>query len=153
MSEPVRVIVCRVNKETGIAQPPTVEELPAETGEDEDLVHLHAMQSLVGGMLECVGNFDGRGTDIWCNEEGMLLGLPMNRIIAAPPVPEPPEGFTVIYADAFDEDGGRLARPGEPGEWRIRGDFFIARVDEEGGIASVTDEDVAYYTDLFKETP
>jgi hypothetical protein len=150
VSEPVRVIVCRVDKETGIAQPPTVEELPVDPDRDG---HLAAMQKIVGGLVECVGGFDGRGTDLWCNEEGLLLGLPMNRIIAAPPVPEPPEGFTVIYADAFDEDGGRLARPGEPGEWRIRGDFFIARVDEEGGIASVTDEDVAYYTDLFKETP
>lgn len=152
MSEPIRVIVLRVDKETGIAQPPVVETLAVDPDGDG---HLAAMQKIVGGLVECVGGFDGRGTDLWCNEEGLLLDLPFNRVIPAPATPEPPSGVFdfVIYGDSED---GRLARPGEPGEWRIRGDFFISRVTPDGELASVTDDDVAHYLDLFhspKETP
>jgi hypothetical protein len=38
---------------------------------------LEAMQAEVDGRLECVpGPY---GTDVWCNEEGLILSLPFNR--------------------------------------------------------------------------
>lgn len=137
MSETIRVIVCRVDKETGIAQPPCVLDVPGNTEEG----HLAAMQNIVGGLVEYVGGFDGRGTDLWCNEEGLLLDLPLNRVVRPP-------------AEALsDEALIWMAVTGDRPEWRIHGDFFIARVDDEGGLASVTERDIDYYTDLFKETP
>lgn len=45
---------------------------------------LEVMQKLVGGYVECVSILGdpvfGRGIDIWCNEEGKLIGLPQNRL-------------------------------------------------------------------------
>jgi hypothetical protein len=41
--------------------------------------------------------------------------------------------------------GDDLARPGERGDWRIYGDFFLARSTPDGEIASVTDDDIAKY--------
>jgi hypothetical protein len=38
---------------------------------------LESMQRLVGGYVECV-NFDGKILDMWCNEEGKLMGLDYN---------------------------------------------------------------------------
>jgi len=38
-----------------------------------------------------------------------------------------------------------LALPGEMGEWRSRGDFFLARATDEGALADVSHEDVARY--------
>lgn len=138
MSEPIRVIVCRVDKETGIAQPPVVETLAVDPDGDG---HLAAMQKIVGGLVECVGGFDGRGTDLWCNEEGLLLDLPFNRTVRPPD-----EALT-------DEAQVWAAITGQRPEWHIHGDFFISRVTPDGELASVDERDIDYYTDLFKETP
>jgi hypothetical protein len=45
-----------------------------------ELAHL---QSLVGGLIQCVPHFvkyDGRRCQAWCNDEGRLLNLPRNDI-------------------------------------------------------------------------
>ena len=53
--------------------------------------------------------------------------------------PEARDGFELLPV------GGDLARPGELGAWRIRGDFFLARSAGDD-VADVTDADVASWT-------
>ena len=139
---PIRVLVCRVNEE-GIPQAPVVETLAPDHDGDG---HLQAMQTIVGGLVDCVGNFDGRGCDLWCNDEALLADMPLNRIIPAGIQPAHPDGFTVIYNEDPDAP---LARPGEAGEWRIHGNFFICRTTEDGELADVTDDDVKLYQEFF----
>lgn len=103
-----RVIVCRVGRL------PTLQDLPS----DPRGGHLSAMQDIVGGLVDCVGLTDG--LDLWCNDEGIILDLPLNRSLHYP------LGRVDIY-----------------------GDFMISRVTDDGDVASVTDSDFAYYRDLF----
>ena len=137
MSDTIRVLVCDVGA------PPRVAELSADEGGQ-----YRQMRDIVGGYIERVVLDDG--VVLWCNEEGRLLDLPLNRVIPAAPRPAPdPEVWgdaAIIYAEDPDEP---LARPGEPGEWRIHGNFFLARDGEECDLASLTDADVARYTAMF----
>src|SRR6185312_342041 len=113
-----------------------------EAGEDGG--HYDAMSSAVGGMIECITLDDG--VDLWCNEEGLMLDLPLNRVIPAAPRPAPTlfgEAVPIIYASPG------LARPGEPGEWRIHGDFFLARTDDEGDTTSIDQASIDKYTKLW----
>jgi hypothetical protein len=102
------------------------------------------MKELVGGWLECIRldppQHDEDGLDCWLNESGMIDGLPLNWVIPAAPRIAPPgfENAVVIKVDP------ELADYGQPGEWRLHGDFFFARNDGEGEIASVTDADVKW---------
>lgn len=112
MSKAVNILVLRVG------QPPVVENLPADVEGDG---HLKAMQAIVGGFIECIRDFDGRGADLWCNEEGLIHELPINRVIPA----------------------------GPHSQWHIHGDFFIARATDEGDLADLTPEDIAHYNDYF----
>jgi hypothetical protein len=102
--------------------------------------YLAAMQQIVGGVLECIGL--GDGLDIWCNDEALCLGLSLNREIPAF-APSVPPGFQVMPMS----EG--LARPGELGVFRIHGNFFFARADDEGDVTSVSDEDIAAIHALF----
>jgi len=124
---PVRVLVCRV----GAA--PVVEALV----QDEPGSHLAAMQAIVGGLVTVIGLEDG--LDLWCNDE--RASLPLNRVIPAR-APAIPAGFEDAEIIVLADD---LARPGELGEWRIHGDFFLARVTDEGEVAGVSDEAIARY--------
>lgn len=142
MSNPVRALVCRVG------QVPVVELLAV----DDDGSRLAAMQAIVGGSVEVISLDDG--SDCWMNEDGIGLGLPLNRRIPAGArgpstlFGMPVDEKDVIYIE--DEDHGKLARPGQAGEWRILGDFFITGgVDEEGETIGVTDEAIALYTKMF----
>ncbi len=105
---------------------------------------LDAMQAIVGGLVTCVSLDDG--VDVWCNDEALCLGMPLNRRIPAAARQCPPgwEDVPVIHAS----EG--LADYGEAGEWRIHGDFFMSRTDDAGELAPLTEEDVAKYTALFK---
>jgi hypothetical protein len=132
----VRVIWCRVGLR------PVVETIKS----DGRGSFLDEMQRLVGGYVECVGDFVRDGIDLYCNEDGMGLALPLNRVIAAPPRGKPGG----IFADAFIiKTSDELCDPDEPGEWRILGDFFLVRCDDEGELASVTDADIAKWSALF----
>jgi hypothetical protein len=94
----------------------------------------------VGGTVTCVRLDDG--VDLWCNDDALFLGLALNRRIPAV-APELPPGFEdaeVLWL------GEGLARPGEPGEWRIHGDFLLARSDARGNLADLTDADVERWT-------
>ena len=57
-------------------------ELPKEIELDNTL---EAMQKFVDGNIECLTFYDsGSAVTLVCNDEGKLLGLPLNR-----PLPEP----------------------------------------------------------------
>jgi hypothetical protein len=65
MARKITVAVYRVS-EDGSLLPPTVESIDAS---------LESMQKVVGGYIELVRG--PLGLDLWCNEEGMLLNLPV----------------------------------------------------------------------------
>lgn len=117
MEKEIQIIHVRVG------QPPVVKTVQNE---------LNEFNKLVGGHLECI---DLDGFDLICNEEGEIRDLPLNRIIPAQ-APEVPEGIEIIYMD------DNLAEPGQMGEWRIKGDFFICRHDDDGDFASLQSEDI-----------
>jgi hypothetical protein len=48
---------------------------------DVDISTLERMQKLVGGYIEFVYPKDDRDTILICNEEGLLMGLPINERI------------------------------------------------------------------------
>lgn len=96
---------------------PSVEEID---GDD-----FRAMQKLVGGNFRSVGV--DKNIDIYCNEDGDRLGLPLN--------------FSYIAA-------------AEKANWnlvpRLVGDVFVARVHSPK-MVSLTDKDIKKYTALFKQ--
>lgn len=63
----VRVLVLRVG------QRPSVETLEPD---GDGRGYLTSLQRVVGGYVDCVVV---DGTDVWCNDEGLILGLPLNR--------------------------------------------------------------------------
>lgn len=81
------------------------------------------MQRTVGGLIQAVYEPGGRDAALICNEEGKLLGLPLNRALR-------------------DEDGEIYDA--------IAGTFFIcgALADSEN-FTSLTDEQVAYWLGRF----
>jgi len=126
----IRVLVYRIGR------PPAVEMLATDARGS----HLKAMQAIVGGFVQVIQLGDGVG--LWCNED--RRGFSLNRVIPARARPLPPgfEDAVIIHL------GNDLARPGELGEWRIYGDFFLARSTVDGEIVGVTDADIARYQSL-----
>lgn len=92
-------------------QPPAVQEIDGS---------LESMQRLVGGYIQAVYPFDDPVALI-CNEEGKLLGLPMNRTL-------------------------RDAR-GVPYDI-VCGTFFLAGIAEDD-FASLTDRQIEKYADYY----
>ena len=99
---PITIIVVEVGRRA------QVRELFASNGS-----RLEHMQALVSGYVDRVEV--SPGVDAWFNDEGLLLGLPLNRCIPA-----------------YDQ----------PGEWRIHGDLFLAGHDGKGNTVSLTGEQV-----------
>ena len=83
---------------------------------------LKAMQELVDGHIEAVYPFDDT-VALVCNDEGKLLGLPLNRAIRDP--------ATGQILDI------------------IAGTFFICSLSEDD-FASLTDEQINRYTHMFR---
>lgn len=84
---------------------------------------LASMQRAVGGLIQAVYEPGGRDAALICNEEGKLLGLPLNR--------------------ALRNEDGKIYDA-------IAGTFFIcgAPTDSEN-FTSLTDEQVAYWLGRF----
>ena len=83
---------------------------------------LNAMQELVEGTIEAIYPFDDT-VALVCNDEGKLLGLPLNRAIRDP--------ATGQILDI------------------IAGTFFICSLSEDD-FASLTDEQINRYTHMFR---
>lgn len=79
---------------------------------------LKSMQAVVRGLIEILPMYDG-DVILVCNEEGKLLNLPPNRPVYLPGEDKP---YDVIY-----------------------GTFFLCRVNEDGDMLSLSDEEVARY--------
>lgn len=97
-----------------------------------------------GSYIEVVQMDDG--VQAFVDEEGRLKNLPLNRIIATKglPVPDRPPDFVIKTAPD-------LADPGEPGEWRLYGDFILTRHNLEKDVPlSLTEQDIKNYTELAK---
>lgn len=125
----IRVLVCRVNAA------PVVEQLTA----NKYGKYLPSMQSLVDG--ELAGVVLENGLELWFNAVARHQLLPVNRVIPAV-VAAQPTRYGKAYVGWFDDD---IFFRGEPGQWHIRGDFFLARTDAAGELADVTDADIAKY--------
>jgi len=109
-----------------------------------DSGYYNAMSSAVGGMLEVIQLDDG--VELWCNEEALMLDLPLNRVIPAKPRAAPTlfgQPVPIFYASPG------LAKPGEPGEWRIHGDFFLARSNDDGETVDIDQASIDKYTQLW----
>ena len=102
----LRVLVVEPGK------PPAVQEIGGS---------LESMQRLVGGYIQAVYPFDDPVALI-CNEEGKLLGLPMNRTLR-------------------DERGVPYDI--------VCGTFFLAGIAEDD-FASLTDRQIEKYTDYYR---
>ncbi len=76
--------------------------------------NLEIYREIVGGNIECLTL--SNGLIIICNEEGKLLGLPVNKVQL--------EEVSYCFGDC------------------IHGNYFLARCDEEGEFISVTQEDI-----------
>ncbi len=63
---------------------------------------LEAKQEIVGGLIECTGLLKDSDVSIICNEEGKILGLPLNRDIGHDII-----AGTFIVA-GFDYDSGEF---------------------------------------------
>lgn len=81
---------------------------------------LETLQKEVGGYIEVVYPFD-ESVVIICNKEGKLLGLPFNR---------------ALYCNGIIED-------------ILCGDFLIAEEDENGDFASMSEENIKIFTEMF----
>ena len=68
-----------------------------------DSLDLKTMQGLVGGHIELVRLDDG--IDLWINEEGLLKGLPHNRVFTRADGVEFPIVGDAFIAGSNEEDG------------------------------------------------
>lgn len=83
---------------------------------------LKSMQAAVGGLIQMISPFENPDVTLVCNDEGKLLGLPLNRGLSHP---ETGELYEIIA-----------------------GTFFLSG-HSEGDLISLTDEQIAQYTKLF----
>lgn len=83
---------------------------------------LKSMQTTVGGLVQMLSPFEGSNIVLVCNDEGKLLGLPLNRGLRHP---ETGELYEIIA-----------------------GTFFLSG-ESEGNLISLTDDQIAQYTKLF----
>lgn len=72
---------------------------------------LASLQAIVGGLIQPL-DMDVIGASIWCNEEGLLIGLPVNLRATVYLYQKAPEhrGFNVLVGECFitgqaDSDG------------------------------------------------
>lgn len=85
--------------------------LPMELPKEIDLDNtLEAMQKFVGGLIECITLSDtGSEVTLVCNDEGKLLGLPLNRPLW--------DGADVLAGPGFlagcDNEGNLTSLPAE----------------------------------------
>ncbi len=86
--------------------------------------NLESMQQIVGGIIQAIYPFDNPKTALICNDEGKLIGLPLNRAL-------------------FDKDGNFVDI--------IAGTFFLCSAPANNeNFESLTDENIEIYRERFK---
>lgn len=74
--------------------------------------HLEGLQGLVGGYIEKVGSLpfsDELVIDVYCNEEGMMHGLPSNRLVYIPSRGTFPVLGPIVLAGANPQTGENVS--------------------------------------------
>ena len=85
---------------------------------------LESMQQIVGGTIQAIYPFDNPEIALICNDEGKLIGLPLNR--------------------ALYDKGGKLFDI-------VAGTFFLCSAPENSeNFESLTDENILIYRERFK---
>ena len=86
---------------------------------------LESMQNIVGGLIQVIYPFDDPEIALVCNDEGKLMGLPLNRPLAD------------CNGDIYDI---------------IAGTFFLcsAPIDSDS-FESLSDEQISKYTEYYKD--
>jgi hypothetical protein len=130
LAPPIRIMICHVG------QSPIVQCVNGPFG--------LAKRILDGAYIQALPLEDG--VTVYCDEDALGKDLPLNREIPAR-MPEIPDGSQVIYMDE------NSPAPGEMGVHRIHGAFVLVRHgDGDHDYADLTDDDIAKYTALFKES-
>ena len=103
----------------------------AEEVREIETLELEDMQKMVGGLIECfhVGN----GVDMWLNDEGKLLSLPVNIAIGS----AEREILDTIHGDVFfasgNDEGETIGLTDEQIDWihgkLESGDFAMAHTE------------------------
>ena len=83
---------------------------------------LENMQKTVGGLIQAVYPWEDTAVLV-CNDEGKLLGLPLNR--------------------ALEDSEGNIYDI-------VAGTFFICGIDGDGNFVGLTDEQAALYSEKFR---
>jgi hypothetical protein len=118
----VRVAVYRVG------QKPVVEEMPDT---------LEGMQAIVGGYIEAVF-FPPTALVLYCDEEGLIKGKPLNRLVAGRIPNIDRSKYDWIMAPATQD----IVLAGVMGYHKIHGDFFFCRCNRDGDNESLTKADL-----------
>ena len=118
-----RVLLCRVGE-----PPRTTSILPDDAGD-----YSTALQETLGGPVACLALDDG--IQLCCNRNGLVFGLALTRRILAMALTEP--GQFKITLEAEDSASG-LGVEG----WPANGDFLVARIAVDGGLADLTESDI-----------
>lgn len=81
-------------------------------GEEPEVVEfdgrLEALQEIVGGYIECAVHFDD-GATVICNEEGKLMGLPINCVLWRNGFPVDTLNGNLIIVGVTEEDFDSLS--------------------------------------------
>lgn len=102
---------------------------------------LEAWQAVVGGYIQELKLWPG--VSLYCDEDGPAKGLPFNRAFAGKGVDTTKFDFVAVMPSEH-----QLATGDMPGEWRIYGPFFVARINN-GGLVDLTDNDLRKCKKLF----
>ena len=87
---------------------------------------LKSMQDIVGGLIQAIYPFEDSEVALVCNDEGKLLGLPLNRAL-------------------YDSNGEMYDI--------VSGTFFLCQAPEDSeSFESLTDEQVKIYTEKFSKS-
>lgn len=102
-----------------------------------ETLELEDMQELVGGLIECfhVGN----GVDMWLNDMGKLIDLPLNIAIGS----QDKRVLDTIHGDVFfasgNEEGETIGLTDEQVEWvneKLDSGYFVSQI-RNGGLEFV----------------
>lgn len=122
-----RIILCRVG------------ERPCVTWLDADLLdggHATALGRLLGVSVVRIPLHDG--VQLYCDRDGLLLGLSLARRAVASFPAAPRRSETALR---FDRSG---PVPGSD-EWPVSADFLLARANDGGGLVDLTDSDIEHW--------